>query len=238
MAERPGITVVVPARNEEGNLKATVQTVMEALADVSRDWEIVIVDDGSSDGTGVLADRLAAELPNLRVLRNTPGRGFAGAYRRGALDARKAVVALIPGDNEIQPMSVRAIFEAVGTADIVVPVTVNQHDRPWLRRTLSRAFTGLVNTLFGFRLMYYQAPTVYPADLLRTLPTSTGAFVFLTEMLVRALSTGRSYVQVPMHVQPREYGASSAVSLYNVVAALYTLGVLVRDVKLRRRPLG
>jgi hypothetical protein len=85
---------------------------------------------------------------------------------------------------------------------------------------------------------YYQAPTVYPADLLRTLRTTTGAFVFLTEMLVRALSTGRSYVQVPMYVQPREYGASSAVSLYNVTSALYTLAVLVRDVKIRRRPLG
>jgi hypothetical protein len=238
MAARPSISVVVPARNEEGNLKATIATVTDALHDVKPDWEIIVVDDGSTDGTGPLAEHLAAEVPNLRVLHNAPALGFAGAYRRGAEAARKDVVALIPGDNEIQPISVRAIFEAVGSADIVVPVTMNQQDRPWLRRTLSRGFTGLVNSIFGLDLLYYQAPTVYPTELLRRLPTSTGAFVFLTEMLVRALSTGRSHVQVPMYVQPREYGASRAVSLYNVAAALYTLAVLVRDIRLRRRPLG
>jgi glycosyltransferase involved in cell wall biosynthesis len=237
MDARPGISVVVPARNEEGNLKATVQTVIEALTDVTRDWEIIVVDDGSSDGTGVLADRLAAETPGVRVLHNAPALGFAGAYRRGAQAASKPFVALIPGDNEIQPMSVRAIFEAVGTADLVVPVTANQHDRPWLRRTLSRTFTGLVNAVFGFRLTYYQGPTVYPADLLQRLPTSTRGYVFLTEMLVRALCTGRRAVQVPMHIQQRQYGSSRAVSLYNIASALFTVAVLVWDVKLRRRPL-
>jgi glycosyltransferase involved in cell wall biosynthesis len=228
----------VPARNEEGNLKAAVHTVMEALADVTADWEIVIVDDGSTDGTGALADRLASELPNVRALHNAPALGFAGAYRRGAGVASKAYVALVPGDNEIQPMSIRGMLEAVGTADIVVPVTVNQHERPWLRRALSRSFTMLVNTLFGLRMTYFQGPTVYPAELLRRLPTSTRGFVFLTEMLVRALSTGRRAVEVPMYIQPRQYGASSAVSLYNVVSALFTLAILVRDIKLRRRPLG
>lgn len=238
MAARPGITVVVPARNEEGNLKAAIHTVMDALSDVTADWEIIVVNDGSTDATGALADRLASEIPGVRVLHNAPALGFAGAYRRGAEAATKAYVGLVPGDNEIQPVSVRAMLEAVGSVDIVVPVTVNQESRPWLRRALSRSFTGLVNALFGFRLAYYQGPTVYPADLLRRLPTSTRGFVFLTEMLVRALSTGRTWVEVPMYIQPRQYGASRAVSLYNVVTALRALAILVRDVKLRRRPLG
>ncbi|PYN81537.1 MAG: hypothetical protein DMD96_09780 [Candidatus Rokuibacteriota bacterium] len=234
----PGITVVIPARNEEGNLKGTVQTVVDALEGIIADYEIVVVNDGSSDGTGALADRLAAEMPCVLALHNAPSRGFAAAYRRGAAVATKSFVALIPGDNEIQPVSVRAIFEAVGTADIVVPVTDNQHDRPWLRRTLSRIFTTVVNRLFGFDLRYFQGPCIYPTDLVRQLPTSTAGFVFLTEMLVRALSTGRRAVQVPMLIQPRQFGSSSAVSLYNVVSALFTLAVLVRDVKVRRRPLG
>jgi len=234
----PGISVVIPARNEEGNLKAAVQTVLDALEGVTADYEILIVDDGSADGTGALADRLAAELSRLRVVHNTPGLGFAGAYRRGVELATKPFVALIPGDNEIQPVSVRAIFEAVGTADVVVPVTDNQRDRPWLRRTLSKTFTAMVNGLFGFRLRYFQGPCVYPADLVRRLPTSTAGFAFLTEMLVRALSTGRRAVEVPMLIQPRQFGASSAVSLYNVVSALFTLAVLVRDVRIRKRPLG
>jgi glycosyltransferase involved in cell wall biosynthesis len=234
----PGITVVIPARNEEGNLKGTIQTVVDSLEGITTDYEIVVVNDGSSDGTGALADRLASEHPSVVAVHHPASRGFAEAYRHGMAMATKPFVALIPGDNEIQPVSVRAIFEAVGTADVVVPVTDNQRDRPWLRRTLSRIFTGMVNGLFGFNLSYFQGPCVYPTDLVRQLPTSTTGFVFLTEMLVRALATGRGAVQVPMLVQPRQFGSSSAVSFYNVVSAIFTLGVLVRDVKIRRRPLG
>lgn len=233
---RAGLSIVVPARNEEGNLKPCVETVLSALDGVTDDWEIIIVNDGSTDGTGALAERLAAEIPGVRAVHNAPALGFARAYRHGAGLASKPYVALIPGDNEIQPASMRAIFEAVGTADIVVPVTVNQESRPWVRRTLSRTFTGTVNLLFGFGLSYYQGPCIYPAGVLRSLPVTTWGFVFLTEMLVRALAAGHRAVQVPMYIQRRGYGASSAVSVRNVLTALKTLGRLVWDVKIRRRP--
>jgi glycosyltransferase involved in cell wall biosynthesis len=235
-AGRPSVSVVIPARNEEGNLKPCLEVVVAALDDAFAEWEIIIVDDGSTDGTGALAERLASESDRLRVVR-LDGRGFAAAYRRGLALATCEYVALIPGDNEIQPLSVRAIFEAVGTADVIVPFTANQADRPWLRRTLSRAFTTTVNTLFGFRLRYYQGPCVYPVELVRRLPVTTTGFAFLAEMLVRALTSGCRGVEVPMHIQPRASGRSKAVSLHNVVTALRTLVVLVWDVKVRRAPL-
>jgi len=231
-----GLSVVIPARNEEGNLKGCVETVLEALDGVIDDFEIIIVNDGSTDGTGALAERLVAELRGVRVVHNAQGLGFARAYRHGAGLASKTYVALIPGDNEIQPVSMRAIFEAVGTADIVVPFTANQESRPWLRRLLSRTFTGTVNILFGYDLRYYQGPCVYPAGVLRTLRVTTSGFVFLTEMLVRALAAGYRPVEVPMYIQPRQSGSSSAVSLRNVVTALKPVARLVWDVGARRRP--
>jgi glycosyltransferase involved in cell wall biosynthesis len=234
----PSVSVVIPARNEEGNLKPCVQTVVAILADLFVDWEIIVVDDGSADGTGALADKLAFEIPGVRVVHHASAQGFSGSYRHGVALAAKRYVAVVPGDNEIQPISLRAIFEAVGTADIVVPFTANQEIRPWLRRTLSRTFTLTVNALFGHRFRYYQGPAIYPAEVVRALPDTSRGFVFLTEMLVRALASGRSAAQVPMLIQPRQFGTSSAVSLYNVMTALRTLAVLVRDVKIRRRPLG
>jgi dolichol-phosphate mannosyltransferase len=234
----PSVSVVIPARNEEGNLKPCVQTVVAILADLFLDWEIIVVDDGSADSTGRLADKLASEIPGVSVLHHVTAQGFSASYRHGASLATKRYLAVIPGDNEIQPISLRAIFEAVGTADIVVPFTANQEIRPWLRRTLSRTFTLTVNALFGHRFRYYQGPSIYPAEVVRALPATSRGFVFLTEMLVRALATGCGAVQVPMLIQPRQFGTSSAVSLYNVVTALRTLAVLVRDIKIRRRPLG
>ena len=232
------ISVVIPARNEEGNLKACVQAVVAVVADLFRTYEVIIVDDGSTDGTPALADTLASESPNIQVVHHARGGGFARAYRAGASRAHGEWVAVIPGDNEIQAVSLREIFEAVGTSDIVVPVTVNQESRPWVRRTLSRLFTGTVNALFGHRLRYYQGPAIYRADVLHTLPSGSSGFVFLTEMLVRALACGHRAVEVPMYVQPRQFGTSRAVSLYNVAAALRTLAHLVWDIKIRRRPLG
>lgn len=230
------VSVVIPARNEEGNLKPCVEVVSAVLDDLFPEWEIIIVDDGSTDETGQLADCLASEHERVKAL-HLAGGGFAEAYRRGAQIATGQYVALIPGDNEIQALSVRAIFEAVGTADLVVPVTANQYDRPWLRRTLSRSFTGMVNTLFGHGFRYYQGPTVYPAELLRRLPVTTRGFAFLCEMLVRALGAGYRAVEVPMYLQPRAAGTSKAVSFYNIATSLRTLGVLAWDIKVRRCPL-
>ena len=215
-----------------------MQTVVAILADLFSDYEVIVVDDGSTDGTGTLADKLAFEIPGIRVLHHTTGQGFSASYRHGVALATKDHVALIPGDNEIQTVSMRAIFEAVGRADIVVPFTANQEIRPWLRRVLSRTFTLIVNILFGHRFRYYQGPSIYPADVLRALPATSRGFVFLTEMLVRALACGHGAVQVPMYIQPRQFGASSAVSLYNIVTALRSLAVLVWDIKIRRKPLG
>ncbi len=195
------------------------------------------MNDGSTDGTAALAERLATEVGGMRVVHHHQSEGFAASYRDGANLATKDYVALIPGDNEIQPMSVRAAFEAIGTADVVVPVTVNQEDRPWLRRTLSLGFTATANTLFGLDFRYFQGPTIYPTSLLQRLPTTTRGFVFLAEMLVRAVTSGHTAVQVPMYIQARRFGSSRAVSLQNFVTALKTLAVLFWDVRVRRRPL-
>lgn len=232
------LSIVVPARNEEGNLKDCVQTVLGALDGLFTEYEIVIVDDGSTDGTGALGDRLASEIRAVRVVHNPVGTGFAQAYRRGLELATKEYVGLIPGDNEIQPISMRAIFQAVGTASIVAPFTANQADRPWLRRVLSRTFTGTVNTLFGFQLRYFQGPSIYPTALARRIPVTTRGYAFLAEMLIRALSAGHRAVEVPMYIQPRQFGASRAVTVRNVVTSLKTVAVVLWDVRVRRRPLG
>lgn len=232
----PSVSVVVPARNEEGNLESCLDVLVAALEKRFDRWEIIIVDDGSTDRTGTLADRLASEIHGVRAV-HTGGRGFAAAYRHGLELARGRYVGLIPGDNEVTAESVGAIFDAVETADVVIPFTANQHARPWLRRALSRTFTTAVNVLFGHRLHYYQGPCVYPTELVRRLPVTTTGFAFLAEMLVRALGAGYRGVEVPMQIQPRAAGTSTAVSWHNVVTALRTVAVLVWDVKVRRKPL-
>ncbi len=237
MTAKPSLSVVMTARNEEGNLRAGVETVLASLQGLFGSSEVLIINDGSTDGTGALADQLAGQHECIRVVHHPTSQGFAPSYRHGVSLARLDYVALVTGDNEMTPRAVRTAFEAVGKADVVVPYQANQQDRPWLRRTLSRAYTTTVNLLFGLHLRYFQGPCIYSTAWAQRLPVTTNGFALLTDMLVRTLKTGHSYIEVPMSVRPREYGRSAAVSLRNVVSALWTLGILCRDIYILKRPL-
>jgi dolichol-phosphate mannosyltransferase len=234
VAERSrSISVLVPAYNELHNLEAAVRDVVEACQ-VLADYEILVVDDGSVDGTGELADRLATELPHVRVLHHEHNRGFGAAYGTALREARMAYYTFVPGDHEIAPESVADIFAAVGEADIVVPYHGTPWKRPFLRRALTWISTTELNVLFGWHLKYYQGPAVYPTELARELPRTVQGFYFATEMLVHALAAGYSWVEVGLTHQERAYGRSKAVSIVNAMKAELIILRLWFDIRIRR----
>ena len=230
--ETKGVTIFVPAFNEAANLEGTIEDVLAATAAVD-DREIIVVDDGSTDGTGELADALATRSTCVRVLHNPTNFGLAAGYRRALAEARMEYFTFVPGDREVSAQSIKDILGLVGSADIVVPYHGNSQARAWHRRVLTRASTALINLLFGFRLRYYQGPCVYRTALARSLGTSTNGFFFLTEMLVQALRRGHSYVEVGLIHQERSYGRSKAVSLRNIGRALATIIRLWWSVRVR-----
>lgn len=215
-------TIFVPAFNEAANLEGAVQDVLAVARDLP-DYELIIVDDGSTDGTGRLADALAARLGRIRVIHNATNLGLARGYRIALEQARMPYFTFVPGDREVSAQSIRDILGAIGKAEIVVPYHANMGARQWHRRMLTQASTGLMNLLFGLKLRYYQGPCVYPTELVRSLRTTTTGFFFLAEMLVQALRAGHSLVEVGLIHQERAHGRSKAVSLGNVVRALKTV---------------
>src|SRR5215213_3160176 len=232
MAHARTISVVVPAYNEMGNLEAAVLDVVHALRTFD-DYEVIIVNDGSKDGTGEVADRLAATLDRVRVIHHEQNRGFSASYRTGLANARMAYFTFVPGDHEVALESVEEIFDAVGKADLVVPY----HGTPWnrtrQRRVLTWICTTQLNILFGRNLKYFQGPAVYPTALARVLPINTRGFFFATEMLVNALLMGYSFVEVPLIHHERTYGQSKAVKPANIVNAQLTIIRLWWTIRMR-----
>jgi dolichol-phosphate mannosyltransferase len=217
------ITIFVPAFNEVANLEGAVEDAVAAATKALTDYEILIVDDGSTDGTGPLADALATRWPKVRVIHNPRNMGLARGYGIALQRARMPYFTFVPGDREVQVESIREILDAVGNADIVVPYHANMEARPWYRRLFTRASTALMNVLFGLKLRYYQGPCVYPTRLARSLPTTTTGFFFLAEMLVQALRAGHSFVEVGLIHQERATGRSKALSFGNALRALKTV---------------
>ena len=226
------MSVVVPAYNEMGNLENAVKDVVHALRTFD-DYEVIIVNDGSKDGTGEVADRLAATMDRVRVIHHPQNRGFSASYRTGLANARMAYFTFVPGDHEVALESVEEIFNAVGTADLVVPY----HGTPWNRARERRILTWLcttqLNVLFSRSLKYFQGPAVYPTELARILPNNTVGFFFATEMLVNALLMGYSYVEVPLTHRERAYGQSKAVKMSNIVDAQITILRLWWNLRIR-----
>jgi len=229
-----GISVVMPALNEAGNLAGAVEAVNRAAAKTDVDAEIILVDDGSTDGTGELADRLARERPGTRVVHHPVPRGLGYSYREGVGLAGKEFVVMLPGDDEIEAESVERMFSLAGTADMVIPYTENPGVRPPARRVVSAAFTRIMNALSGMKLRYYNGPVVHRRALLASVPMRTDGFAYQAEIITRLARGGASRVETGMRLKERAHGSSKAFKLRNVLSVAGTLARLAA-LSLRRK---
>lgn len=231
----PLVTFVVPAYNEAPNLEATVAGVRGAAESRGASFEVLVVDDGSTDSTGAIADRLAAADPRVRVLHNSGNRGLGFSYSRGLAEGQGRHVMMVPGDNEVLPETVADLLGYLGRADIVVPFIANQEIRPLGRRVLSRLFTAGLNALFGLRLRYYNGVVIHRTDLVRSVPIRTQGFSYQAEALVRLIRSGHTFLQAPMVIRARPGGRSKALRPRNVWRVLRSVGALFAEVRWRER---
>jgi dolichol-phosphate mannosyltransferase len=218
------VSAVVLAFNEAGNLPKAVDAVRRAMAPRFADYEIIIVDDGSRDGTGHIADDIAAADSRVVVVHNEKNMGCGYAFRRGVAKARFRYVWLIPGDGEIPQVSLETIADAIGTADMILPYMVNSNIRPWLRRVISWGYTCLINALFFKRLRYYNGPGVFPAEQIRTVPeVHSRGFVFTAPLIITLMKRKVAWKEVGILLKQRDYGNSRINNVRNIVNAFQTI---------------
>lgn len=219
-AARPGLSLVIPAFNEAATVEQAVQEADAALAALFARYEILLVDDGSTDDTTAIAAHLQLEFPRLRLIRHPANRGYGAALRTGLAAARFDLVAFTDADcqfdlRDLGPMAAR-------TAPIVVGYRADRQD-PWRRRFLSWGYNRLARTLLGTGVRDCDcAMKVFRRDVLADLlPESRGFFVN-TEMLTRARRLGYAVEEVAVTHRPRA-GGDSKVSLWEVPRTLKVL---------------
>jgi glycosyltransferase involved in cell wall biosynthesis len=225
------LTIVVACFNEEANLRNTYENIVAATKEASLDdYEVVIVDDGSSDRTGLIADEIASNDAKVQVVHHKPNQGFGSSMIRGIEMSCMTYLVVLPGDNEISLPSIKSIMRSVGRADIVLPFTVNMELRTRWRKLVSRAFTVAMNTAFLCDVQYYNGPAVHRVDLLRWIGVDTVGFAFQSIMVTKILRMGFSVCEVPMYIQAKADYRSSAVRLRNVVSVLKSFAMLFYEI--------
>lgn len=214
---------MIPVLNEEQNLKPTVETVIKALGSNVESYEIIIVNDGSTDDTLDIARSIEAENPDIHVIDITHRMGIGNAYLQGVRYAKTSYLVFVPGDNTWPYRSLCELFKNLGRADIITSYPTNPEIRPFGRRILSKLYTRMLNALYSHNLNYYNGLTIYPMEYLKTEPMTTTGFGFLAEILLKALHLEMSCIEVALPIDERTAGKSKAVDFKNVIGVMRTI---------------
>ena len=206
----PTLTVFIPAYNEAANLESCVQVLQEKLGALGVDAELLIVDDGSQDGGGALAEQLAGRWRNLRVIHHPTNRGTGAAFVTAVAAAQGEWMILIPADLALDPDELGRYLEAAPQADVVVGLRSDRSDYNWARLLISWVNIRLVQVLFGMHLRQFQYISLYRTAVLRQIEIEycQSAF-FLAEILIKARDLGCRLVEVEIHYLPRQAGKAT-----------------------------
>lgn len=223
------ISFIVPALNEQVVVEDVVRAIWKQVDAALDTYEIILIDDGSTDQTGVIMDRLATELPHVRTIHNRPNIGLGASYQRGVREAKLAYVMMLCGDGGVPASSLPPILAKVGTADIVIPYMTNlRRIKTPLRYFISRFYTTLLNIISGQRLHYYNGLPVHRRALLQRIEMTSSGFGFQGEILVKLLKSGCSYAQVGV-LGAEATNKTSVFRLKNLGSVAKTLLKLLRE---------
>lgn len=230
------ISIIIAALNEERVISKVLLEIYSVVKFRFNLCEFIIINDGSADETGRMIDKFCTNNAGCFPIHNQTNIGLGACFKLGVQRAQYEYVMLLCGDGGLPALSLPAIFDKVGSADLVIPYMENlRRIKTPARYLLSRTYSNLLNLLFGFRLKYYNGLPVYRRSLLQAISINSEGFGFQGEILVKLLKSGCTYVQVGVD-GAEETGKSSALRLKNVVSVGGTLVRLIVEI-LRFKPI-
>ncbi|HET7034198.1 MAG TPA: glycosyltransferase family 2 protein [Thermomicrobiaceae bacterium] len=206
------LSLVLPAHNEFENLPVVVERALAVLPELTEDFELVVVDDGSVDGTAALADELAARYPQVTVVHHPRNRGYGAALTSGFETASGDRIMFMDADRQFDIADLSFLAPFVADHDIVAGYRLARQDAAY-RRIYASIFKLAVRILFGIRLRDIDcAFKVFRADLLRDAKLESPGALINTEILAKARVRGASWIEVGVNHYPRGAGTSSGGS--------------------------
>jgi glycosyltransferase involved in cell wall biosynthesis len=208
----PGLAVVVPAYNEEASLATVVEDVIRVAEAALDDYEVVVVDDASTDGTAEVARALCERRPHVRLVRHAKNQGSGGAILSGIREARCELVMYVPADGQFKIEEIADFVKAIEGCDIVIGARIRRTDYSWFRLLSSKVFIVLVNLLFRHDLKDVNWVHMWRRKVFDAVsPRSRGVFM-LEEILVRARRAGFEVREIDSFYIPRVAGRAKGGS--------------------------
>jgi dolichol-phosphate mannosyltransferase len=227
--KQKSVSIIMPALNEEGNIQDAINNVVGAVNKHFADYELIVINDGSTDRTLEIVEQNIRENPKIRVVSNPQPRNIGACYDMGRREAKMDCCIMIQGDNPFSQETISEFFTHAGEADFICSYWNNPQIRSWGRRICSSGYTAVLNWMFGWKIHYYNGMQLHETAWLKTIPLQSVGFGYQAEVLIRALKAGKSRVEVPVTCLERlGGGATKALRLRNIVSVLKTLCLLYK----------
>jgi glycosyltransferase involved in cell wall biosynthesis len=224
------ISVFFPCYNEEDNVESTVRKALAVLEKLYTDYEVIIVNDGSRDRTGEIADRLAAENSHIKAVHHPKNLGYGGAVQSGIRASTKKYIFYTDGDGQFDMGEMPQLVPLMADFDLAACYRLNRQD-PWMRKVNAFCWTTLVNIVFGMHIRDVDcAFKLCKREIFDNMQLcSTGALIS-AEILARAIRKGYRITQKGVHHYPRRAGVQTGAKLSVIIRAFKELFKLRRQI--------
>jgi glycosyltransferase involved in cell wall biosynthesis len=230
-ARHPQVSVLVPAKDEADNLPEFMRQAAAAFASEPGKYEVIVVDDGSTDATAEVLAQLQAEYPFLRSVRHRKRRGIADALRTGYLHSHGAVLVFYPADLQFKPEDIPRLTEPIlsGEVDMMTGRKQGEYEKAFV----SSIYNGLSRKLFDVPVRDLNSVKAYRREVMATLPIRPDWHRY---MIVVAADRGFTVGETPIPLYPRMAGKSK-FGLSRIPVGVIDMLAVWFELRFARKPL-
>lgn len=229
------LSIFFPFWNEEKNIKNVVESAIPIAKSVAEKWEILMIDDGSSDKTNEQARQLARRYRNVKLITHTPNRGYGAALKSGFENAKYNYIVFTDGDRQFDFSEVAKFIEQIKSADIVIGYRKIRQDS-FVRHILMNLLKiwDYVFFRFYFRDIDCGFKMFRKSAIEDIMPLRSEGAMITTEILAKGIKKNLKIKEVEVNHYPRKFGAQSGANLPVVIRAILESFILWFDIQNKR----
>ena len=214
----PGLSIFFPAYNDSGTIASMVIRAVQTAAALTSDYEVIVVNDGSSDGTAEIADELARTYPHVRVVHHPRNRGYGGALQTGFRSATKDWIFYTDGDAQYDPIELADLWaKMTPDADLINGYKISRSD-PLHRIIIGRVYHHIVSIMFGLQVRDVDCDfRLMRRSIFDRVQLKKTSGVICLEMMKKIQDAGFHIVEVPVHHYHRAFGKSQFFNFRRVL---------------------
>ena len=216
------LSVIIPAYNEEGNIEKAVQKCLEVLPKLVERFEIVVVDDGSRDRTGEIAERIAKSFEEVKVFHHEKNKGMGAGVATGFTHAKYDLLFATSADLQFDIGELGKLLALIGGADIVAAYRVSRN-YSWYRWMITYVNIFLLRLLFGLKVKDPNWVKLFRREVFSRVKITSSGFFWDAEVLIKAKKQGLRIAEVGVHSYTRKQGKASGASPKAAVKTFFAL---------------